>query len=625
MAKKNTNNTNKNKNNGNNKKRNNNRNHKNNNFKPRKEETKILNDGICEYEEGITVDELAQKINHTPAEVIKVLFMLGTMVTINTALNDEQVELICLEYGYEPKKISTVDETNFEDLIEPDKEEDLVPRPPVVTIMGHVDHGKTTLLDYIRKSHVAEGESGGITQHIGAYQVDVNGKKVTFLDTPGHEAFTAMRARGAQVTDIVIIVVAADDGVMPQTREAIDHAKAAGVPIIVAVNKIDKPGASPDRIRTEMSEFGLMPEEWGGDVVYQDISAKKGTGVQDLLEAIIVVAEMAELKANPNRAAYGTVVEARLDKGRGPVATLLVENGTLHPGDPIVVGTTYGRVRQMTGDNGRTLKKATPATPVAITGLNEVPEAGDKFMVFDSDKTARHIGEARAEKKKEEERNTTSAMSLDDLYNQIKEGQLAQLNVIVKADVDGTAEAVKATLEKINIEGAKVNVIRSTVGAITESDVLLASASKAIIYGFNVRPTAAVRRKAEEEGVEIRLHNVIYKMVEEIEAAMKGMLAPELEEVVTGQAEIREIYKVSKIGNIAGCMVTDGCIKRDCGIRLIRDGVVVYEGKLASLRRFKDDVKQVNQGYDCGLTIENFNDIKIGDIVEGFVMEEVEA
>ena len=605
MAKKNT-NTNKNKNNGNNKKRNNNRNHKNNNFKPRKEENKILNDGICEYEEGITVDELAQKINHTPAEVIKVLFMLGTMVTINTALNDEQVELICLEYGYEPKKIATVDETNFEDLIEPDKEEDLVPRPPVV-------------------SHVAEGESGGITQHIGAYQVDVNGKKVTFLDTPGHEAFTAMRARGAQVTDIVIIVVAADDGVMPQTREAIDHAKAAGVPIIVAVNKIDKPGASPDRIRTEMSEFGLMPEEWGGDVVYQDISAKKGTGVQDLLEAITVVAEMAELKANPNRAAYGTVVEARLDKGRGPVATLLVENGTLHPGDPIVVGTTYGRVRQMTGDNGRTLKKATPATPVAITGLNEVPEAGDKFMVFDSDKTARHIGEARAEKKKEEERNTTSAMSLDDLYNQIKEGQLAQLNVIVKADVDGTAEAVKATLEKINIEGAKVNVIRSTVGAITESDVLLASASKAIIYGFNVRPTAAVRRKAEEEGVEIRLHNIIYKMVEEIEAAMKGMLAPELEEVVTGQAEIREIYKVSKIGNIAGCMVTDGCIKRDCGVRLIRDGVVVYEGKLASLRRFKDDVKQVNQGYDCGLTIENFNDIKIGDIVEGFVMEEVEA
>lgn len=624
MAKKNT-NTNKNKNNGNNKKRNNNRNHKNNNFKPRKEENKILNDGICEYEEGITVDELAQKINHTPAEVIKVLFMLGTMVTINTALNDEQVELICLEYGYEPKKIATVDETNFEDLIEPDKEEDLVPRPPVVTIMGHVDHGKTTLLDYIRKSHVAEGESGGITQHIGAYQVDVNGKKVTFLDTPGHEAFTAMRARGAQVTDIVIIVVAADDGVMPQTREAIDHAKAAGVPIIVAVNKIDKPGASPDRIRTEMSEFGLMPEEWGGDVVYQDISAKKGTGVQDLLEAITVVAEMAELKANPNRAAYGTVVEARLDKGRGPVATLLVENGTLHPGDPIVVGTTYGRVRQMTGDNGRTLKKATPATPVAITGLNEVPEAGDKFMVFDSDKTARHIGEARAEKKKEEERNTTSAMSLDDLYNQIKEGQLAQLNVIVKADVDGTAEAVKATLEKINIEGAKVNVIRSTVGTITESDVLLASASKAIIYGFNVRPTAAVRRKAEEEGVEIRLHNIIYKMVEEIEAAMKGMLAPELEEVVTGQAEIREIYKVSKIGNIAGCMVTDGCIKRDCGVRLIRDGVVVYEGKLASLRRFKDDVKQVNQGYDCGLTIENFNDIKIGDIVEGFVMEEVEA
>ena len=582
-------------------------------------------DKIVLYKENMTIGELGEAMGVSVAEIIKKLFSLGLMVNINSPISFDNASLLVTDYNKELKKEETANVANFEEFEVVDSESDLVSRPPVVTIMGHVDHGKTTLLDAIRKTDVVSTEAGGITQAISAYQVKHNDKLITFIDTPGHAAFTEMRARGASITDIVIIIVAADDGVMPQTKEAIDHAKAANVPIIVAINKMDKEGANPDKVMTELSEYGLMPEEWGGDVVYQDISAKKGTGVQDLLEAITVVAEMAELKANPNRAAYGTVVEARLDKGRGPVATLLVENGTLHPGDPIVVGTTYGRVRQMTGDNGRTLKKATPATPVAITGLNEVPEAGDKFMVFDSDKTARHIGEARAEKKKEEERNTTSAMSLDDLYNQIKEGQLAQLNVIVKADVDGTAEAVKATLEKINIEGAKVNVIRSTVGAITESDVLLASASKAIIYGFNVRPTAAVRRKAEEEGVEIRLHNIIYKMVEEIEAAMKGMLAPELEEVVTGQAEIREIYKVSKIGNIAGCMVTDGCIKRDCGVRLIRDGVVVYEGKLASLRRFKDDVKQVNQGYDCGLTIENFNDIKIGDIVEGFVMEEVEA
>lgn len=589
-----------------------------------KKNNKLLNDGIAEYEEGITVDELSGLIGQTPANIIKVLFMLGTMVTINSSLNDEQVELICMEYNYEAKKKKTVDETNFEDLIFDDDPKDLVSRPPVITIMGHVDHGKTTLLDRIRKSRVVEGEFGGITQHIGAYQVPVKGKKLTFLDTPGHEAFTAMRARGAQVTDIVIIVVAADDGVMPQTKEAIDHATAAGVPIIVAINKIDKPGADPERIKSEVSEYGLMPEDWGGDVVFQNISAKKGDGVQELLEAVLIVAEMAELKANPKRSAYGTAVEARLDKGRGSVVTLLVENGTLHTGDPIVVGSCYGRVRQMLDDTGRTLKSAGPATPVEITGLNDVPEAGDKFMVFDSDKTARHIGEARAQKKLEKQRNTTSAMSLDDLYNRIKDGQLAQLNVIVKADVDGTAEAVKASLQKIEVEGAKVDVIRSTVGAISESDVLLASASKAIIYGFNVRPDANVRRKAEEEGVEIRLHNIIYKMIEEIEAAMKGMLAPELEEKITGQAEIREVYKVSKIGNIAGCYVTDGSIKRDCGVRLIRDGVVIYEGKLGSLRRFKDDVKEVNAGYECGLTIENFNDIKTGDIVEGYVMEEVD-
>lgn len=592
---------------------------------PSKKEEKAVVDGVVEYEEGITVDELSQKIGQIPANVIKVLFMLGTMVTINSSLNDEQVELICMEYGLECKKVVPVSEVNFEDLEVVDDPKDLVPRPPVITIMGHVDHGKTTLLDHIRKSRVAEGEFGGITQHIGAYQVSVKGKKITFLDTPGHEAFTAMRARGAMITDIVIIVVAADDGVMPQTREAVDHALAANVPIIVAINKIDKPGADPQRIMTEVSELGLMPEEWGGDVPYVNISAKKGIGIDELLETVTVVAELAELKANPKRMAYGSVIEGRLDKGRGPVATLLIQNGTLRSGNPIVVGATYGRVRQLVDDRGREIKSAGPATPVEITGLNDVPEAGDKFMVFENEREARHVGEERAQKKIEEERNSTSAMSLDDLFSQMKSGEVVDLNIIVKADVNGTAEAVKSSLEKIDVEGARVNVIRSTVGAISESDILLASASKAIIYGFNVRPDANVRRKADEEGVEIRLHQVIYKMVEEIEAAMKGMLAPEMEEVVTGQAEIRHIYKVSKIGNIAGCYVTDGSIKRDCGIRLIREGIIVYEGKLASLKRFKDDAKEVNQGYECGLTIENYNDIKEGDIVEGYVMQEVEG
>lgn len=592
---------------------------------PSKKEEKAVVDGVVEYEEGITVDELSQKIGQTPANVIKVLFMLGTMVTINSSLNDEQVELICMEYGLECKKVVPVSEVNFEDLEVVDDPKDLVPRPPVITIMGHVDHGKTTLLDHIRKSRVAEGEFGGITQHIGAYQVSVKGKKITFLDTPGHEAFTAMRARGAMITDIVIIVVAADDGVMPQTREAVDHALAANVPIIVAINKIDKPGADPQRIMTEVSELGLMPEEWSGDVPYVNISAKKGIGIDELLETVTVVAELAELKANPKRMAYGSVIEGRLDKGRGPVATLLIQNGTLRSGNPIVVGATYGRVRQLVDDRGREIKSAGPATPVEITGLNDVPEAGDKFMVFETEREARHVGEERAQKKIEEERNSTSAMSLDDLFSQMKSGEVVDLNIVVKADVNGTAEAVKSSLEKIDVEGARVNVIRSTVGAISESDILLASASKAIIYGFNVRPDANVRRKADEEGVEIRLHQVIYKMVEEIEAAMKGMLAPEMEEVVTGQAEIRHIYKVSKIGNIAGCYVTDGSIKRDCGIRLIREGIIVYEGKLASLKRFKDDAKEVNQGYECGLTIENYNDIKEGDIVEGYVMQEVEG
>ena len=590
---------------------------------PAKKETSVIKDGVISYEEGITVGELAEKLGQTPANVIKVLFLLGTMVTINSSLNDEQVELICLEYGCECEKHVPVDEVNFENIEVVDDEADLQPRCPVVTIMGHVDHGKTTLLDTIRKSAVVDGEFGGITQHIGAYQVEVNGKKVTFLDTPGHEAFTAMRARGAQVTDIVIIVVAADDGVMPQTKEAIDHAKAAGVPIVVAINKIDKEGADPERIKAEMAE-GLLPEEWGGDTVYCEISAKKKIGIEELLETLTVVAELADLKANPNRYAYGSVVEGKLDKGRGAVATLLVENGTLRASDPIVVGAAYGRVRQMLDDKGRVIKEALPGTPVEITGLNEVPVAGDKFMVFETEKQARSVGETRMKAKIEKDRNSGAALSLDDLYSQIKEGQIIDLNIIVKADVQGTAEAVKASLEKIDVDGVRVNVIRSTVGAISESDVILASASQAIIYGFNVRPDAKVRNKAEEENVEIRLHNVIYKMVEEIETAMKGMLAPEYHEVITGQAEIRQVIKASKIGNIAGCYVTDGSIKRNCGIRLIRDGIVVYEGKLASLRRFKDDVKEVNAGFECGLNIENYNDIKEGDIIEGYVMEEVE-
>ena len=594
------------------------------NFPTKKEEI-VAKDGVIVYEEGITVGQLADKIGQTPANVIKVLFLLGTMVTINSSLNDEQVELICLEYGFEVEKHVEVSEVNFEEIDIQDDEKDLQPRCPVVTIMGHVDHGKTTLLDTIRKSAVVEGEFGGITQHIGAYQVEVNGKKVTFLDTPGHEAFTAMRARGAQVTDIVIIVVAADDGVMPQTKEAIDHAKAAGVPIVVAINKIDKEGADPERIKGEMAEHGLLPEDWGGDTVYCEISAKKRIGIEELLETLTVVAELADLKANPNRYAYGSVVEGKLDKGRGPVATLLVENGTLRAGDPIVVGTSFGRVRQMLDDRGKIIKEALPATPVEITGLNDVPVAGDKFMAFENEKQARSVGETRLKAKQDKERSSGAALSLDDLYSQIKEGEMIDLNIIVKADVQGTAEAVKASLEKIDVDGVRVNVIRSTAGGISESDVLLASASQAIIYGFNVRPNAKLRQKAEEEGIEIRLHNIIYKMVEEIETAMKGMLAPEIKEVVTGQAEIRQVIKVSKVGNIAGCYVTDGFIRRNCGIRLLRDSVVVYEGKLGSLKRFQDDAKEVAAGFECGLSIENFNDIKEGDIVEGYIMEEVEV
>lgn len=594
-----------------------------NTFVPKKERVEVKE---ITYNGPLSVGELADKLNRNASEIIKLLFMMGTMVTINTTLDDETIQLVCMEFNVECHKEIIIEEDDFEEQMnnETDDEADLVSRPSVVTIMGHVDHGKTTLLDTIRKTHVTEGEFGGITQHIGAYQVNVKGKKVTFLDTPGHEAFTAMRARGAQVTDLVIIVVAADDGVMPQTKEAIDHAKAANVPVIVAVNKIDKPGANKERIISEMSELGLMPEEWGGETIFVDISAKFGTGVNDLLETITVVSEVYNFRANPNKLAYGTVIEAKLDKGRGPVTTLLVQGGTLHAGDTIVVGTAFGRVRKMTDDRGRELKVALPSTPVEIIGLNDVPIAGDIFKAFDSEKKARQIAETRLTKRIDLERNSTSAMSLEDLSRQIEQGDIQEVNVIVKADVQGSAEAVKASLEKIDVQSVRVNVIRSTAGAITESDIMLASASNAVIYGFNVRPNALVRKKAEEEGVEIRLHNIIYKALEEMENAMKGMLAPVYEEVVIGQAEVRQLYKVSKIGTIAGCMVTDGSLKKECGVRLIREGVVVYTGKLGSLKRFQNDVKEVNTGFECGLTIENFNDLKMNDIIEAYEDQQVD-
>lgn len=577
------------------------------------------------YSDNITVGQLANLLHKNSSEIIKFLFMMGNMSTINTVLSDEDIELICMEFGVEVHKEVIVDEDDIEEQIQNMEEdpEKLISRPPVVTIMGHVDHGKTTLLDTIRKANVTSEEFGGITQHIGAYQVSLKGKKVTFLDTPGHEAFTAMRARGAQVTDIVIIVVAADDGVMPQTKEAVDHAKAAGVPIVVAVNKIDKPGANPDRIMSEMSDLGIMPEEWGGDTIFMQVSAKTGQGVHELLETLLLVAEMQELKANPNQLASGTVIEAKLDKGRGPVATLLVQRGTLKSGDSIVVGTACGRVRKMTNDKGMEIKDAKPSTPVEIIGLNEVPQAGDVFMAYDQYKKAQEIANHRKEKQIIKERNATSAMSLEDLAKKIDEGDVQEINVLIKADVQGSAEALKASMEKLDVDTVRVNVIRSTVGTISESDIMLASASNAIIYGFNIRPNAAIRKKAEEEGVEIRLHNIIYKALEELESAMKGMLAPVYEEVVIGQAEVRQIYKVSKVGTIAGCMITDGCMKRDCKVRLIREGIVIYTGKLGSLRRFENDVKEVQNGFECGMTIENFNDIKVDDIIEGFEDQEV--
>jgi translation initiation factor IF-2 len=575
------------------------------------------------FEGSLTVGELAKKLGREPSEIIKKLFMLGVMATINQDLDKDAIELICSDYGVEVEEKVVIDETNFESIEIVDDPKDLVERPPVVTIMGHVDHGKTTLLDSIRHSKVTEQEAGGITQHIGAYQVTVNGKKITFLDTPGHEAFTTMRARGAQVTDIVVLVVAADDGVMPQTVEAINHAKAANVPIIVAINKMDKPDANPDRVMQELMEYNLVPEEWGGDTIFCKLSAKTGEGIDNLLEMILLVSEMEELKANPNRRATGTVIEAKLDKGRGPVATLLIQAGTLHVGDPIVVGCTYGRVRAMVNDTGRRVKEAGPSTPVEITGLHEVPQAGDRFMVFEDEKKARQIGEARAQKQLMEQRSVKTRVSLDDLFEQIKQGEMKELNIIVKADVQGSVEALVSALQKIEVEGVRVKIIHAAVGAITESDILLATTSNAIVIGFNVRPDTNAKRAAETEKVDIRLHRIIYKVIEEIEAAMKGMLDPEYEEKVIGQAEVRQTFKVSKVGTIAGCYVTDGKITRDSKVRLIRQGIVVYEGEIDSLKRFKDDVKEVMQGYECGITIKNFNDIKEGDIIEAYIMQEV--
>ncbi|MDR0125830.1 translation initiation factor IF-2 [Bacillus zhangzhouensis] len=577
-----------------------------------------------EFTNSMTVGQLAEELGKESAEIIKKLMMLGVMATINQELDKDTVELIASEYGVPVEEVIILEETELEKYEVADKEEDMQVRPPVVTIMGHVDHGKTTLLDSIRKTKVVEGEAGGITQHIGAYQIEENGKKITFLDTPGHAAFTTMRARGAEVTDTTILVVAADDGVMPQTIEAINHAKAAEVPIIVAVNKIDKPTANPDRVMQELTEHGLVPEAWGGETIFVPLSAKTGEGIDELIEMILLVSEVAELKANPNRAAKGTVIEAELDKGRGSVATLLVQTGTLQVGDPIVVGNTFGRVRAMVNDIGRRVKTAGPSTPVEITGLNDVPNAGDQFLVFKDEKTARQVGEARASKQLDEQRSDKAKLSLDDLFEQIKQGEVKDINLIVKADVQGSAEALTAALQKIEVEGVKVKIIHTGVGAITESDIILASASNAIVIGFNVRPDGNAKSTAETENVDIRLHRIIYKVIDEIEAAMKGMLDPEYEEKVIGQVEVRQTFKVSKIGTIAGGYVTEGTITRDSGIRLIRDGVVIFEGEVDVLKRFKDDVKEVSQGYECGITIKKYNDIREGDVLESFVMQEIE-
>ncbi|MBW0764552.1 translation initiation factor IF-2 [Mammaliicoccus fleurettii] len=581
---------------------------------------------LITYEEGITVGELADKINKDASEIIKKLFLLGVVANINQGLDTETVELICADYEIEAELEIHVDETDLENYFETEDENDesLIERPAVVTIMGHVDHGKTTLLDSIRHTRVTAGEAGGITQHIGAYQIENNNKKITFLDTPGHAAFTTMRARGAQVTDITVLVVAADDGVMPQTIEAINHAKAAEVPIIVAVNKVDKPTANPDRVMQELGEYGLYPEDWGGDTIFVQLSAIQGDGIDDLLEMIGLVSEVEELKAKTDRAAVGTVIEAELDKSRGPAASLLVQNGTLEVGDSLVVGNTYGRVRAMVSDLGKRIKTAGPSTPVEITGLHDVPQAGDRFVVFKNEKEARQIGERRQQENILKQRQDSKSVSLDNLFEQMKQGEMKDLNIIIKGDVQGSVEALAASLMKIDVEGVNVRIIHTAVGAINASDVTLAAASNGIIIGFNVRPDAGAKRAAEEENVDMRLHRIIYKVIEEIESAMKGLLDPEYEEQVIGQAEVRQTFKVSKVGTIAGSYVTEGKITRDSSVRIIRDGIVIFEGELDTLKRFKDDAKEVATGYECGITIEKFNDIKEGDIFEAFKMVEIE-
>ncbi len=582
--------------------------------------TPVVNTNVVTYKEGMTISDLAKELNVPANELIKKLFMLGVLATVNNKVDFDNASLLVSEYGKELQTEQIIDETKFEDIEITDSEEDLVKRPAVVTIMGHVDHGKTTLLDTIRKSNVAEGEAGGITQAISAYQVKVKDELITFIDTPGHAAFTEMRARGASITDIVIIIVAADDGVMPQTKEAIDHAKAANVPILVAINKIDKPGANIERVMSELAEYGLTPDTWGGDTIYTQISAKNNIGIDELLDNIVLVAEMENYRANPNRYASGSVVESRLDKQVGSIVTILVQNGTLRLGDPIVVGTSYGKVRTLKNDKGEEIIEALPSQPVEITGLNGTPSAGDKFMAFESEKKARSIGEAR---KTEEhlKQNSKGIVSLEDIFAKIQEG-VKEINVIVKADVNGSAEAVKNSLEKIEVEGVKVKVLRSSVGAITESDVVLANASHAIIIGFNIRPNNSIKDYAKEQGVEIRLYDIIYKAVEEMEAAMRGMLDPEYEEKVIGSAEVRQLFKFSKVGTIAGSYILDGIIKTNSKVRILRDSAVIYDGEINSIQREKDTVKEVKKGLECGITITNFNDIKVGDVIEAYEMVE---
>lgn len=610
------------------KKKNSNKNKQSGNNKKEKRTSNIptsqkKEDNVIYYENGMSVMEVAEALGVGVTDLVKKLFVsMGIMASATQALDRDTTELIAIEYNYELKDKKVTDMTRFDEVEVEDKEEDLVSRPPIVTIMGHVDHGKTTLLDTIRSSHVVTGEAGGITQHIGAYQVVKNGKTITFIDTPGHAAFTEMRARGAQITDIVVLVVAADDGVMPQTKEAIEHAQAAGVPIIVAINKMDKTGANPDRVKTELTEYNLVSEDWGGDTIFVPISALTGKGVDELLEMIILVSELKNYKANPNRLGMGTVIEAKLDKGRGPVATLLLQNGTIKVGDIIVVGTTYGKIRSMEDEMGKLIQSAGPSKPVSVTGLEEVPFAGEKFMALNDEKKAREISEVRSQNKFNEEKGVGKAASLTDLSQNTDDEKT--LNLIIKCDVQGSIEAIRGLLEKINIEGTNINIIGARVGGITNNDIILAVASHAIIIGFNVRPTAQITDMAKDEGVEIRLYNIIYKLQEDIEKAVKGLLDPVFEEKITGQAEVREIFKVSKVGTIGGSYVTSGSIVRSGNVRLIRDSIVIYTGKMAGLRRFKDDVKEVKAGYECGITIENYNDIKVGDVIECFVMEEAE-